>query len=88
MSHIHILFTMLSILNITTNRLIASTTSKHLICQILMKFFSTQINEKKMRKTQKNAENAEKHAENVEKLMESMEKDVENVEKFAENCGF
>ena len=53
-SHIHILFTMLIILNITTNRLTASTTSKTSYMLDFHKFFSTWINAEKtwkMRKT-------------------------------------
>ena len=66
MSHIHILFTMLIILNITTNQLTPSTTSKHLICYILMKFFGTR------KKREKNAENAKNMwMENVENFAEN-----------------
>ena len=60
MSHIHILFTMLIILNITTNRLTASTTSKT--------FYMLDFHEVFW-----HAENAEKHAENVENHAETCE---------------
>ena len=59
MSHIHILFTMLIILNITTNRLTASTTSKTSYMLDFNEVFLARG------KTRKNAENAEKHAEKL-----------------------
>ena len=59
MSHIHILFTMLIILNITTNRLTASTTSKTSYMLDFNEVFLARKNEK-TRKTRQ----AENYAEN------------------------
>ena len=58
MSHIHILFTMLIILNITTNRLTASTTSKtSYMLDFNEVFFGTRKNAEKTRKiTRKTAD--------------------------------
>ena len=67
MSHIHILFTMLIILNITTNRLTASTTSKHLMLDFHEVFWHVD----KRGKNAENAENAEKHGENAENHAET-----------------
>ena len=52
MSHIHILFTILIILNITTNRLIAAAASKYIIYQILMKFFGMRTNAENTQKSE------------------------------------
>ena len=63
MSHIHILFTMLIILNITTNRLTASTTSK---TSYMLDFNEVFLARGKTRKKRGKArrKHTEKHAEN------------------------
>ena len=83
MSHIHILFTMLIILNITTNRLTASTTSKTSYMLDFKEVFLARA--EKTRKTRKNTRKTlktrGKHAENAEKHSE-------NAGNYAKNCGF
>ena len=74
MSHIHILFTMLIILNITTNRL---TASKNVKTSYMLDFNAVFWH---ANKRGKNAENAKKCG--------NAEKHAENAGKFAENCGF
>ena len=59
MSHIHILFIMLLILNITTNRFRGAATSKHIIYSILMKVFCMRTYAENMRKNAKTLRKSE-----------------------------
>ena len=85
MSHIHILFTMLIILNITTNRLTASTTSK---TSYMLDFNEVFWHAEKRGKNAENAENMRKTRKNSRKTRKNTRKTRKLTRKTADSENF